>query len=233
MHSWDIFISVCAPVPLFLYITINPAEGSNNPLNCLQKHFSFNLEHEAVNLHYTGYCAILLNVPERLRWASLVNGWWDSPVSLLETPLSIWRPQLEWTDTAIKDMIMTSRIYLPPNIKDRVTAGLTWCREERWSYERPAGNRASPGYSPLACADSDWHLVLSGSLPCLGTPQVVEWQVKMWGCGLVRWLGSGTGMCLKRTKGVQEQKGMTYTQKVSNTWRRFFIVSPALLGPAW
>lgn len=41
----------------------------------------------------------LSNVPERLRWASLVNGWWESPVSLLETPLSIWRPQLQRTDS--------------------------------------------------------------------------------------------------------------------------------------
>lgn len=45
----------------------------------------------------------VLFLPERLRWASLATpGWWISPVSLLETPFSIWRPQLEWTDTMVK-----------------------------------------------------------------------------------------------------------------------------------
>ena len=157
-----------------------------------------------------------MSVPERLRWASLVNGWWDSPVSLLETPLSIWRPQLEQKDITITDI--TELIAITTNRKYTVTlspAALTWCREGRWSYGLTAENQVSWGCSPAACADSDWHSALSGSQPCLGTPQAVGWQETTKSLyllredrGLVRWLGSGSETCLKTTKGVREKRGV-------------------------
>lgn len=74
---------------------------------------------------------------------------------------------------------------------------LTRCRGGRRGYENPAGNQVSWGCSPGACAGSGWRSASSGSRPCRGTPQVIEWQRTMrslyppqGGCGLVRWLGS-------------------------------------------
>lgn len=130
--------------------------------------------------------------PERLR----SDGWWDSPVSLPETPLSIWRPQLEQTDRT--KMNKTDKQTHKQKNQDDATSdedagALTWCREVCPSPAGSAGSRGSWGCSSAACADSDWRWAWSESRPCPGTRPADEWRATTWkwrpaagGCGWVR-----------------------------------------------
>lgn len=159
--------------------------------------------------------------------------WWVSPASPLETPLSIWRPQLAWAEQWIIYCYEHCDNRLDKITCHRSVACLTCCREGRWSH----GNRASLGCSPGACAGSDWHLALSGSQPCPGTPQVIEWQgtmrsLPLWGdCGLVRWLGSGWEMLLG---GMREQNSVkTYATEQNVGFWEMWRFSPTCSPGPW